>query len=375
MCWNLFRLTYGQCLVESLHGSCNTDSGMSQTLEKCYKNLSPGSISEMKLLEAYKRHGVKNHVAALRAIPRPMRTMYVHAYQSYLWNHAASLRFEKYGAESVVVGDLVLPPSVATTTPEQPSDEVIQDNDEANQGVWMTSSNRIDVVRIVSQDDVDAEKYSIEDVVLPVPGSGTRYPTHEAGQEVYDDLANADGVSLTTSSHSVGDFSIEKMKGDYRRVFQRVGDLGYELKWVDQYDEKTSETDLDRLVATNAPGSGWPEKGIKRKQTRDEIDAGNITKHQKVEHKDDDDDIYISEQETGGVKMKDVDEHGNTAEEIVHSVSGSGQKYLTLLLKFRLPSSGYATMLIRELMKQSSAKSEHKERSKNMEASIGPVSK
>ncbi|KAJ0014755.1 hypothetical protein Pint_20536 [Pistacia integerrima] len=48
-----------------------------------------------------------NFLQALKAIPRTLRMMYVHSYQSYLWNHAASMRVEKYGTEQVVVGDLV----------------------------------------------------------------------------------------------------------------------------------------------------------------------------------------------------------------------------------------------------------------------------
>lgn len=341
---------------------------MSQSLEKCYKALSPGALSEKKLLEAYKRHGVTNHVAALNAIPRPMRTMYVHAYQSYLWNHAASLRFEKYGAESVVVGDLVLPPKVAAANSEPPVAESDQGNNEAGPGAWMTSSNRIDIVRVVTQADLDARKYSVTDVVLPVPGSGTQYPTHEAGQQVYEDLAKADGVSLTTCDHNVADFSIKKMKGDYRRVFQRVGDLTHDLKWIDCYDEKVVKTDLDRLVAIGAPGSGWPERGAKRKTTEADSDPGSITKVQKVVHMDEED-KNISEVGTG-TEMQDVNQQCKIKGEKAHPTGGTGQKYLTLSLQFHLPSSSYATMLIRELMKQSSAKSEHKEKSENMKSSM-----
>lgn len=41
-------------------------------------------------------------------IPHGLRTMYVHAYQSYLWNAATSERCLKYGTNRVAEGDLVL---------------------------------------------------------------------------------------------------------------------------------------------------------------------------------------------------------------------------------------------------------------------------
>ena len=33
--------------------------------------------------------------------------MYVHAYQSYVWNAIVSVRLKRYGSEAPVVGDLV----------------------------------------------------------------------------------------------------------------------------------------------------------------------------------------------------------------------------------------------------------------------------
>ncbi|KMT08711.1 hypothetical protein BVRB_6g139840 [Beta vulgaris subsp. vulgaris] len=49
----------------------------------------------------------QNYLRSLKGIPRIMRMMYVHSYQSYLWNHATSIRMEKYGSKSVVDGDLM----------------------------------------------------------------------------------------------------------------------------------------------------------------------------------------------------------------------------------------------------------------------------
>ena len=44
--------------------------------------------------------------------------MYVHSYQSRLWNAAASHRIKTYGAENAVVGDLVLPSDATEASPD-----------------------------------------------------------------------------------------------------------------------------------------------------------------------------------------------------------------------------------------------------------------
>jgi len=63
----------------------------------------------LPLLQGLSHNGKDNFLAALMRIPHGLRTMYVHAYQSYLWNAATSERCLKHGTKRVVEGDLVLP--------------------------------------------------------------------------------------------------------------------------------------------------------------------------------------------------------------------------------------------------------------------------
>jgi len=51
---------------------------------------------ERSLLEGFKRHGKDSHKEALNCVTRNMRLMYVHAWQSGVFNRMASERVERY---------------------------------------------------------------------------------------------------------------------------------------------------------------------------------------------------------------------------------------------------------------------------------------
>ena len=57
------------------------------------------------MLKYFQQNGMENVANAFDLIPRNLRTMYPHAYQSYIWNKALSLRLT-LGA-GPIVGDLV----------------------------------------------------------------------------------------------------------------------------------------------------------------------------------------------------------------------------------------------------------------------------
>lgn len=78
--------------------------------------------------------------------------MYLHAYQSFIWNEATSRRVEIYGLEPVI-GDLV-----------------------------RTESN--DQIMYITEDNI--KNYSIENVVLPLPGYNVLYPQNESKIKLFN---------------------------------------------------------------------------------------------------------------------------------------------------------------------------------------------
>ena len=187
-------------------------------------------------MQGLKQHGRSNFVHALTRIPRNLRTMYIHAYQSYLWNSAASHRVETFGTERAVAGDLVLPrQAAAAATPptavrSAPASQDGGDGDDAPAQAGEEEEEEEEgqalgaEVHVVTADEAAAGAYGMEDVVLPLPGSQVEYPKHSTA-DVYEQLAQRDGVSLRVSPHGVQDFSITALAGAYRHVLTRPADV------------------------------------------------------------------------------------------------------------------------------------------------------
>ncbi|QHO45512.1 multisubstrate pseudouridine synthase 7 [Arachis duranensis] len=306
-------------------------------------------VAERAVLQNLKK-SPGNYVQALKAIPRTLRMMYVHSYQSFLWNHAASTRVQKYGTEQVVLGDLVYckenPTGKVTGIVGPECDDDCGDRydsnieEEVSEDTQEESNN---YVKVVTAEDLNLGCYTIEDVILPMPGSRVIYPTNDVAK-VYHDLADKDRISLMECVHNVKEFSITNVTGSYRRVFQKPINFEWELLKYADSTKPLVETDLDKIIKSK------PVNGVRPVGASDAKKEDNT---RELENSNDGANIEADDNEIEG-------------EEVIlpqdESVSGTNSQDFQTALKmsFTLPTSCYATMAIRELLKTSTSVAYHK---------------
>ncbi|XP_051856426.1 pseudouridylate synthase 7 homolog isoform X3 [Antechinus flavipes] len=86
---------------------CREEWAKTKDPDAALKKLPVKRCVEGQLLRGLAKYGLKNIVSAFGIIPRNNRLMYIHSYQSYVWNNMVSKRIEEYGLKPVP-GDLVL---------------------------------------------------------------------------------------------------------------------------------------------------------------------------------------------------------------------------------------------------------------------------
>jgi tRNA pseudouridine13 synthase len=196
-------------------------------------HMGPGSFppAEAGLLLALRR-APQDAAGALDAMPRNLRLLYVHAYQSMVWNKAATARAE-LGTAGVLAGDLVRVGGAQAVGGQTR----VRANESAEESE----------VHVVTAAEAAAGAYGLADVVLPLPGFAVRYPENASG-EVYRALLAADGVDLADKKRQ-GD----KLPGDYRPLVQRCADLEWSIMYYTEDDEQLGWSDYDRVTNPN----GW----------------------------------------------------------------------------------------------------------------------
>lgn len=188
-----------------------------------------------------------DYMGAILQINRNLRLMYVHAYQSLVWNHAVSERWGQSG-DKVVEGDLVLVEANA----DKPAVEELDQNGEvvilpAADDTAVSTDDMFQRARPLSADEAASGKFSIFDIVLPTPGYDIEYPMNAIGDfyKAFMGSERGGGLDPANMRRAQKDFSLS---GSYRKMMGTVGnDVTYEVKAYTEDNEQMVETDLDRI--------------------------------------------------------------------------------------------------------------------------------
>lgn len=279
--------------AEAIH-IFRTTNNVNNALDKM-----PRKFSAESSIIRFLGRGNNDYFGALQSIPRNLRLMYVHAYQSLVWNFAAGERWRLYG-DKVVEGDLVITNQERLQAPAADDGVVDADGEVVVVAQAQDRSHAVDDVfiraRPLSADEVASGKYTIFDVVLPLPGYDVVYPANQMTDFYKTFMASERGGGLDPFDMR-RKWKDVSLSGSYRKLLSRPGPAySYDVQAYTQDDEQFVGTDLDRL------------RGVDKTKKEDEI--------------------------------KTADDSTQTTDAKIAAV-----------LKFQLGSSQYATMALRELMK------------------------
>ena len=227
--------------------------------------------------------------------------MYVHAYQSLVWNIAAARRWEVFG-DVVQEGDLVI-----IGEKDQTGKTVLDNVDEDGRPVLHPteatqlkgSAEGFTRARALSKEEAESGTYDIFDIVLPLPGWDVIYPKNKIGEFYVEYMGSESGGGLDPyrMRRNIKDYSLS---GGYRKVMARP--MKVEEPKVLYYNNE-----LDQLVPTDMDIA----RGLKA------------------------DGLVLEGKDNGLIHVGDDDDEPN--------------RKVAVVVKMQLASSQYATMALREL--------------------------
>jgi tRNA pseudouridine13 synthase len=276
----------------------------------------------------------KDFVGALTHITRGLRSMYLHAYQSYVWNHAASTRWVKHG-EKVVKGDLIIVENEAVPLvagQDQDGDVIInpvEDDDEAPVRA-----------RPLTEEEATSGRYTIADIVLPTPGYEVIYPDNEIGQFYSDFMGREEngGLDPRKMQRMRREFSLP---GRYRKVMNRfLANPSIEFRAYADEKEQMHPTDVDLIKA--AAGENGEDA---RESKKAKVDEGEDSKAAAGENGED-----ARESKKAKVDEGEDSKAAASAKENGEAASAAEPTKIAAVVKFQLGRSAYATVTLRELM-------------------------
>ncbi|KAG2116077.1 tRNA pseudouridine synthase D [Suillus discolor] len=223
-------------------------------------------VAERCILESYKKQGgeTRNAMGALSTIPRNLRLMYVHAYQSYVWNAIVSERIRIHGPDKAVPGDIVFESEPATKGGSGENDGMEVDDDAGNDNEKQATTEEKGLssrerkkaakaayvapsIKILTEED--AHQYSIFDVIMPLPGRDVDYPGGTLGER-YREFLRLDGLDPDNFIRKQKEYTLN---GSYRKILQVPKDLSWSILRYTDPDVPLAQADEDKLLGFDPP--------------------------------------------------------------------------------------------------------------------------
>ncbi|CAE6360957.1 unnamed protein product [Rhizoctonia solani] len=239
-------------------------------LEKALRLIPRRCVAERCILENYKKHGGtdRNLLGGLSAIPRNLRLMYVHAYQSYVWNAIVSERIKLFG-RAPVVGDIVYDDEGADNGPETRDDDENEaetlhsiggseevSKEEANEVAdedktkkeWKSGKRMAPrKVKILTEEDLP--RYTMFDIVMPLPGMDVAYPGGELG-EMCREFLRLDGLDPDDFKHKQKEYALG---GSYRKIIHHPKALSWMTMRYTDPNVPLAQSDEDAILGLDKP--------------------------------------------------------------------------------------------------------------------------
>lgn len=205
--------------------------------------LPPFLVPERAVLEGLQQHGIEAYELAFGNVPKPLRSAYIEAYQDFVWNEMASMRISNFSTTSAVVGDLVLAPSSEATVKKA------GEGQEPARKRQKTGKNakRQPVPQVMALTESNVDQYSIEDVVLPLPGHSIEYPANEIGA-AYRKMITTDGIDLNAQFAPDGSQPFP-LDGSYRHLIKKPRRVSFRLERYEDATKPLIPSDVDALMA------------------------------------------------------------------------------------------------------------------------------
>eukprot|EP00039_Didymoeca_costata_P007887 m.104872 g.104872 ORF g.104872 m.104872 type:complete len:615 (-) comp13862_c0_seq3:107-1951(-) len=166
------------------------------------------------------------YLQAIGSLTRTMRLMYVHSFQSLVFNRLVSKRVQLFGLEPIE-GDMVL----------------AKNAEELEAAKTHPKDEKAIKIYFLSKEDIAKGNYTLKDIILPIPGYSVLVPKNKIADE-YHKILSQEGIPEASFDHKTKDY---RLSGTYRNICVVPDDLKWEEREYTDVTLPLIQSDLTLL--------------------------------------------------------------------------------------------------------------------------------